>query len=366
MSEIRNHPVAGAGRRPLRAQAGWRVRAAVAIVATLAFGAPAVSVAGGDLCPDTGRYERHDGWGKLPEGRKWGSTSAIYPANDGKHIWVAERCGANLCAGTDADPVLLFDLDGNLVRSFGKGLIAWPHGMYVDAQDNVWVTDAVGYAPVPPGWGHVVRKFSPEGRLLMTLGTQGVAGNGRHNLRKPNAVLVAPDGNIFVADGHGSAPGEPTNNRIVKFSPQGEYLMEFGTAGSGRENIDEPHAMAMDSQGRLFIADRQNSRIQIFDQTGKHLATWTQFGRPSGLFIDKDDVLYATDSESNTVRNPGWRRGIYIGSARDGFVTAFIPDPERDPDHSATSGAEGVAVDANGNVYGAEVGPRQVVKYIRK
>ncbi|MBI1396988.1 MAG: hypothetical protein GC151_13510 [Betaproteobacteria bacterium] len=345
------------------------VRAQLAVAAALALvtvAGPLSSTASADPCVAKNPYERHDGWGRLPDGRKWGATSAIYPANDGRHIWVAERCGANLCAGSDVDPILLFDLQGNLVRSFGAGMFAWPHGIFVDSQDNVWVTDAVGYAPVPKGWGHVVYKFSPEGRLLMTLGTKGVPGNGRHTLRKPNDVLVAPDGSIFVADGHASNPGEPTNNRIVKYAPDGTYLMEFGMPGSSREEFNEPHALAMDSQGRLFVADRQNSRIQIFDQSGKHLATWTQFGRPSGLFIDRNDVLYATDSESNAQRNPGWRRGIYIGSAKDGFVTAFIPDPEPDPDHSLTSGAEGVAVDGQGNVYGAEVGPRQVVRYERR
>lgn len=311
-------------------------------------------------------YEAQPGWGKLPEGREWGATSAIYPANDGRHMWVAERCGANLCVDSDVDPVLLFDLEGNLVRSFGAGLIAWPHGIYVDKDDNVWIADAVGYVPVPEGWGHVVYKFSPEGELLMTLGQRGVAGAGKDTFRKPNDVVVAPNGDIFVADGHGSAPGEPVNNRIVRFAADGTYLGEFGVPGGDRGELNEPHAITMDSAGRLFVADRANSRIQIFDQQGNLQAVWTQFGRPSGLYIDKNDVLYAADSESNTRRNPGWKRGIYIGSAKDGFVTAFIPDPEPDQDNSGTSGAEGVAVDGEGNVYGAEVGPRQVVKYLRK
>lgn len=319
----------------------------------------------GQICLDN-PYDPQPGWGKLPDGRTWGATSAIYPANDGRHVWVAERCGANVCVGSDVDPILLFDLEGNLVRSFGAGLFAWPHGMHVDKDDNVWVTDAVGYAPVPEGWGHVVYKFSPEGELLMTLGQRGVSGDGENTFRKPNDVVVAPNGDIFVADGHGSAPGEPVNNRIVRFAADGTYLGEFGVSGSGRGEIDEPHAIAMDSAGRLFVADRQNSRIQIYDQQGNLQAVWTQFGRPSGLYIDADDVLYAADSESNARRNPGWKRGIYIGSAKDGFVTEFIPDPEPDQDNSGTSGAEGVAVDADGNVYGAEVGPRQVVKYVRR
>ncbi len=310
-------------------------------------------------------YLAYPGWGDLPDGREWGATSAIYPANDGRHMWVAERCGANLCVGSDVDPVLLFDLEGNLVRSFGAGLIAWPHGIFVDADDNVWIADAVGYAPVPDGWGHVVYKFSPEGELLMTLGRKGVAGDGKDTFRKPNDVVVAPDGTIFVADGHGSGPDAPANNRIVKFAPDGTYLMEFGMPGGDDGELDEPHAIAMDSKGRLFVGDRANSRVQIFDQDGNHLDTWTQFGRPSGLYIDADDILYVADSESNARRNAGWKRGIRIGSVEDGFVDAFIPDPEPNQDESGTSGAEGVAVDAEGNVYGAEVGPRQVVKYVR-
>ena len=216
-------------------------------------------------------YTRGEAWGKLPEPREWGSTSAIYPANDGKHIWVAERCGANVCVDSEADPILLFDLDGNLVRSFGRGLIAWPHVIHVDADDNVWVADAVGYRPVPDGWGHVVYKFSPEGELLMTLGSKGEAGSGKELLRKPCDVLVAPDGSIFVADGHGSGGDRPLNSRIVKYSADGTYLMEFGSAGSGYGEFKEPHALAMDSEGRLFVADRGNRRIQIFDQEGNFI-----------------------------------------------------------------------------------------------
>ncbi|MAT83215.1 MAG: hypothetical protein CMD39_02885 [Gammaproteobacteria bacterium] len=335
----------------------WFQLGAAAAALTLLTGAA-------QQCVDS-PYLAYPGWGDLPDGREWGATSAIYPANDGRHIWVAERCGANLCVGSDVDPVLLFDLEGNLVRSFGAGLIAWPHGIFVDADDNVWIADAVGYAPVPDGWGHVVYKFSPEGELLMTLGRKGVAGDGKDTFRKPNDVVVAPDGTIFVADGHGSGPDAPANNRIVKFAPDGTYLMEFGMPGGDDGELDEPHAIAMDSKGRLFVGDRANSRVQIFDQDGNHLDTWTQFGRPSGLYIDADDILYVADSESNARRNAGWKRGIRIGSVEDGFVDAFIPDPEPNQDESGTSGAEGVAVDAEGNVYGAEVGPRQVVKYVR-
>lgn len=329
------------------------------LAALIVAGIPVISLAQ-NSAPNP--YETIEGWAELPDNRTWGSTSAIYPTNDGRHIWVAERCGTNLCVGSDVDPVLLYDLDGNLVRSFGSGMITWPHGMYVDADDNVWIADAVGYAPVPEGIGHTIMKFSPEGELLMRLGKEGVAGDGTDVFNKPSDMLVAPNGDIFVADGH-DAGG---NNRIVKLDSEGNYLMQWGETGGDHGQFRDPHALAMDSEGRLFVADRGNSRLQIFSQAGEHIATWTQFGRPSGLFIDENDILYSADSESNARRNGGWKRGIRIGSAKDGFVTAFIPDPEPDQDNSGTSGAEGVAVDVWGNIYGAEVGPRAVRKYVRK
>lgn len=299
-------------------------------------------------------------WAELPDGRSWGSTSAVYPAPDGLSIWVAERCGANSCADSDVDPVLRFDLDGNLMTSFGAGMIYWPHGMHVDREGNVWVADAVGYGPEPEGRGHEIIKFSPEGEVLMRLGEIGNPGESETQFLRPSDLLVAPDGSLFVVDGH-HADG---NNRVVKFDAEGNYLLEWGGTGTANGEFRDPHALAMDSQGRLFVGDRANSRLQIFTQQGEHLETWHQFGRPSGLFIDENDVLYSADSESNTARNSGWRRGIYIGSARTGFVTAFIPDPEPDPDNSGTSAAEGVAVDALGNLYGAEVGPRMLRKYV--
>lgn len=334
-------------------------RAVVVLCAT----APLLAASGGPIAAQDNPYVvASEAWGELPAGRTWGATSAVYPGPDGRTIWVAERCGANTCIGKPDLPVIFqFDLDGRRLREFGAGLFAWPHGMFVDREGNVWVTDAVGFGQQPEGLGHVVYKFSPDGQLLMTLGRKGVAGSGPDTFNQPSDVLVAPNGDIFVADGHGAGG----NNRIVKFSKDGKFLKEWGETGEGPGQLRDPHDLAMDSQGRLFVADRANNRIQIFDQDGNHIASWTQFGRPSGVYIDANDVLYVADSESNARRNPGFRRGIYIGSARTGEVTAFIPDPEPDPDNSATSGAEGVAADAEGNIYGAEVGPMTLRKYTR-
>ena len=303
-------------------------------------------------------FRAQPGWGDI--GREWGATSAVYTTPEG-NVWVAERCGENTCIGhDDLDTVFLFDPDGKLLRSFGAGLMVWPHGMHVDFDGNVWVTDARGEA----GRGHQVHKFSPDGELLMSLGKAGVAGDGLDEFNGPSDVLVAPDGSIFVVDGHG-ADG---NNRVMKFDADGNFLKTWGTTGKEDGEFRDPHALAMDSTGRLFVGDRANSRLQIFDQEGNHLETWTQFGRPSGLFIDRHDMLYSADSESNATwaGNRGYARGIRIGSAFDGWVTMFIPDPNPDPDNAGTTAAEGVAVDRDGNIYGAEVGPQQVVKYTRR
>src|SRR6185295_3270503 len=311
-------------------------------------------------------YQTIENWAKLPEGRTWGATSAVEIAPDGKSVWVAERCGANSCAGSSLPAVLKFDETGNLVKSFGAGMFIFPHGIHVDKEGNVWVTDGVppgAASPANAGKGHIVVKFSPEGKVLLTLGKTGVAGDGPDTFNQPSDVITGANGDIFVADGHGGN----TNARIVKFDKNGKFIKSWGKKGTGPGEFDTPHSLALDSRGRLFVADRANNRIQIFDQDGKFLEEWKQFSRISGLYI-RNDVLYAADSESNTTRHPGWKRGIRIGSAKDGKVTAFIPDPNPNADSGAgagTSAAEGVAVDEKGNIYGAEVGPRALKKYVK-
>jgi streptogramin lyase len=315
-------------------------------------------------------YRAIENWAQLPEGRTWGSTSAVDIDPDGTSVWVGERCGAFAppnqlkagvpfaCEGSKLDPILKFDASGRLVKSFGAGLTIFPHGIHLDREGNVWLTDGVG----KDGKGHQVFKFSPDGKLLLTLGKAGVAGAGLDAFNAPSAVYVAPNGDVFVADGHGGN----TNARIVKFSRDGKFIKTWGKKGSGPGEFDTPHALAMDSQGRLFVGDRNNNRIQIFDQEGKFIAEWKQFSRPSGVFIDRNDTIYVADSESESVRNsnPGWKRGIRVGSARTGEVTALIPDPVEKI--TGTSAAEGVAADRMGNIFGAEVGPKRLMKYVKR
>ncbi len=333
---------------------------------------------------------------KLPEGRTWGSTSAVDIDKDGKSIWVAERCGQNSCLDratgkmSDLPTVLKFDSTGKLVKSFGAGLLIFPHGIHVDKDGNVWVTDGQDDAPVPargaggagrgaagaeggraaapagpvgprPGatHGNQVFKFSPDGKVLMTLGKTGGAASPDY-FYQPNDVITAPNGDIFVSEGHGAG-----NNRVLKFDKAGTFIKEWGKLGTGPGDFDQPHALAFDSKGLLYVGDRNNNRVQVFDQNGKFIKEFKQFSRPSGIFI-KNDVLYVADSESESVsrNHNGWKRGLRWGKISDGKVLGFIPDP--DEKATGTSAAEGIAVDTAGNLYGAEVGPKAIKKYTKK
>ena len=231
-------------------------------------------------------------------------VAGIYADPDGKHMWLMDRCGGNNCAGVDVDPILKFDLQGNFVKSFGKGLFGWPHGFFVDHEGNLWVTEGSpagerrGEAGFRIGKGHQVFKLSPEGEVLMTLGEAAVPGDDQTHFNGPSHVLVAPNGEIWVTDGHRGG-----NNRLVKFSSDGTFIMQIGggmeSATAERGLFNDPHHLAMDSRGRLFISDRGNNRIQIFEQEGTFLGLWTHFGRPSSIAIDDQDRIYVVDGTTS-------------------------------------------------------------------
>src|SRR2546422_3113987 len=267
----------------------------------------------GDIQPTNSlpnAYQTIKDWAKMPGTRAWGSTSAVEIDKDGKSVWVAERCGQNSCLDratgqmSPLAPILKFDPSGKLVKSFGEGMLIFPHGIFVDREGNVWVTDGQDNAPQPargegprgeaprgsgpigprPGAtkGNQVYKFSPEGKLLMTLGKPGGAAEPDY-FYQPNDVLVAPSGDIFVAEIHGAGGGF-----IYKFDKTGKFLMNWGrlTGGPepGRGELNQPHSLAMDSKGRLFVASRSCNCMQIFDQNGTFIDQWAQFSRPSGVF----------------------------------------------------------------------------------
>jgi len=312
-------------------------------------------------------YRTVEGWAKLPDGRTWGSTSAVAIDKDGKSIWVAERCGQNNCLNSTLPSVLKFDQSGKMVAGFGAGMVLSPHGIHVDKDGNVWVVDCACTlgrgAAVPTDKGHQIHKFSPTGTQLMSLGKPG-GGKDSAFFYQPNAIVTAPNGDIYVSEGHSSSA--TSNARILVFDKAGTLKKTWGSWGKGVGQMDQPHTLAFDSKGRLFIGDRGNDRVLIVDQNFKILETWYQFSRPSGLWIDKNDVLYVADSESGSVNPPhvAWTRGIRIGSAKTGEVTGFIPDPAVNP--PSTSSAEGIAVDAAGNIYGAEVGQKALKRYDKK
>ena len=299
-------------------------------------------------------------WAPLPDGRVWGSTAGVDIGPDG-HVWAYDRCGdlglgSGGCDSSNVDPILKFDREtGEVLTSFGAGLFVVPHGIHVDSDGNVWVTDFGGNEAGTKG--HQVIKFSPEGEVLMRLGQAGVAGSGPNTFNRPCDVITAPNGDIFVADGHDGQNDNPppgTTGRIMKFTKDGEFIKEWGQLGTAPGEFRTPHALAFDSQGRLFVADRGNHRIQIFDQDGNFIDSYEQFSRISGLFITADDTLYAIDSETNPNNHPGWKTGIRIGNAAEDRVTAFIPPHENEEGGPQGVAGEGVAVDPEGNVYAAE------------
>src|SRR5207249_3185556 len=198
-----------------------------------------------------------------------------------------------------------------------------------DAKGNIWVF----HRNQPP-----ILSFDASGKLLTSFGAD-----------------------MFVTDG----PVANSNGRVMKLSKDGQFIKTWGKKGTAPGELDQPHSIAMDSRGRLFVADRSNSRVQICDQDGRFIDQWKQFGRPSGIYIDRNDNVVVADSQSNSKQNPGYTRGIRIGSARDGKVTALIPFVEPDPEKNNNAGVEGVAIDAKGNVYGAEVSTEMLKKYVK-
>jgi sugar lactone lactonase YvrE len=309
-------------------------------------------------------------WGQLPAGREWGSTAGVDIDPFDGNVWAYERCGAGsfgagapvTCETNPVDPIFKFDRNtGAVLANFGAGLFVTPHGIHVDSTGNVWVTDFAGNDAGTRG--HQVFKFSPTGEVLLRLGIAGKPGSGPGQLNQPNDVITAPDGSIFVADGHNGQNNGPmpegSTGRILKYSADGTFIKEWGRIGALHGEFRTPHALAFDSRGRLFVADRGNHRIEIFDQEGNYLDSFYTFGRISGLFITDDQKLYAIDSESSASSHPNWMNGVRIGTTERDWVDAFIPPFPADTRPYQGAAGEGVAVDADGNVFAAE-GPNSL------
>lgn len=337
-------------------------------------------------------YETVRDWGELPEGRSWGSVPALQIDPDGYSLWVMDRCatkswqssGISSCAGQTLPPIMKFNSrTGKMLLAFGGGLFVFPHALHVDPDGNVWVAESRGATdvelqlfPSSADKGHQVIKFSSTGEVLMTLGIPGQAGDPPERLNQPMDVAVAPNGDIFVAEGdHGGS----TVARISKFSSTGSFIKSWGSVGSAAGQFRVPHGLTFDSEGRLYVADRSNNRIQIFDQDGNYLDEYKQFGRPSDVAIDQNGLLYAVDSESGRRANRGWRKGVRVGRASDGEALYFIPPhfiedtyiwPSGVTSYSEGAAGDALTVDADGNVYTGEVGVGNpvigITKYIKR
>jgi DNA-binding beta-propeller fold protein YncE len=326
-------------------------------------------------------YRLDPGWPTLPagmkgpNGRKWGEVIRVHVAPDG-NIWVFHRCFNDKPAGDascvnrgDANPPLLeFNPAGRLLRTIGPGLFAHPHGFTVDRDGNLWTTDT-NDEPAGPKIGQTVLKLSPSGRVLMTIGTPGVAGTGPETFDRPTGVAIAPNRDIFVSDGHsGNKSGAA---RIVKYSPNGTFIRAWGRLGTEPGNFRDPHDLYVGgTRGYVYVADRQNNRIQVFDQDGAFVTAWRQFGQPSSVFVDKRDNLYvgSTYQDPSTRESPAGpnNRAIVVGDAITGELRYLIPDPGDLAKMTDTgTSASGIAVDDAGNIYAADVGFNNLRKYIR-
>jgi sugar lactone lactonase YvrE len=262
-------------------------------------------------------------------------------------------------------PILHIDASGNVDRRFGNGMFVQAHGFCQDRDGNFWAGDSGPFQdnPATKGRGFQLFKFSPDGKVLLSLGKAGVSKAGTDTFIGPTACAIAPNGDIIVADGHWPRPtdAQQDGDRLVRLKTDGTFVAEYGKMGTAPGEFMGPHALAFDSQGRLFVADRSNNRVQVFDRNMQFVDEWRHFGRPSGIAILKDDTIIVADSESsqfiggppqapegggNVVRNPGWGNGIRIGSAKDGSLRYYVQGTR----------PEGMGADNEGNVFAGLTG----------
>jgi DNA-binding beta-propeller fold protein YncE len=268
-------------------------------------------------------------WANLPAGTNFGECPGV-AVDKNDNVWVFHR---------GAKPIMQFDKNGNLLRTFGDGLIKSAHGIEIDSDGNIWAVDVEQ---------HVVLKFNPQGRVQMVIGRGAGKDDIKDQFNRPTGIAFAANGDMFVSDGY-------VNSRVIKFSRDGDYLTHWGRKGTADGEFDLVHDVALDGAGRVYIADRTNERVQIFDQNGKFLGKWTGIGAPWGLhFAAKENAMYMADGKNNRV----------IKLNLDGQVLGVLGS------YGRTQGkldfAHHLAVDSEGSIYVAEIKNWRVQKFAAK
>ena len=299
-------------------------------------------------------YHVVHGWPLVPDGRILGWVISGVGTDSHGDVFVFHRAGREWPSSDQLDlapiprpTILLFNgRTGALRASWGANVFAMPHGLTVDHEDNVWVTDVALQQ---------VFKFSHDGRLLMTLGERGVAGADTSHFDRPTKVAVAKDGSFYVSDGY-------RNTRVCKFARDGRFVLQWGTKGSGPGEFDLPHGIALDASGRVYVADRNNARVQIFDAGGRFLNEWkgTQFGRPFDVAVAGDGTVFIADG-GDIPDQPPDRSSIVVvrsdGRVIERFGSFGVYDGQLYRAHD-------LAVSKDGAVYVGDAGGR-VQKFVR-
>lgn len=290
--------------------------------------AASLASAADEPAPPAPAMQPVSGWPEVPSSISFGAVSAV-ATDSADRVFVFHR---------GKHPIVVFDRTGRFLRSWGDGLVKKAHGLRIDHNDDVWITD-IG--------DHLVRKFAPDGKLLMTLGIPGKPGIGPYQFNQPTDVAVRPSGDFFVTDGYGNA-------RVVVYSKEGRYLKEWGKKGKGDGEFHLPHAICLDGRGRIYVGDRENDRVQLFDPEGKFLASWPQGGAPFGLGLAKDDRLFVADGRAHrvTVLDPTGKPLTHWGQEGTGPGQFLLP--------------HAVCLDSHGDIYVAEINSKRVQKFTAK
>ncbi len=297
------------------------------LIGTLAVTTIAMGAIGGARVREAGAYQRVDHWGQLPAGTTWGVMTAVgVDASDNVYAFQRDE---------PSSKVMVFDAQGKYLRTWGENTFTYPHGLRVLRDGSVWLTDRQSQQ---------IFRFDPTGTLLLTIGRKGVAGDNdsKDAFNGVSDVVMAPDGDLFASDGEGG------NNRVVKLTKDGAFIKSWGTKGAGQGQLSTPHCIAMDAKGRVWVCDRGNKRMQIFDQEGQYVGQVADVGTPVSIAFGRDDTAYvASGAPENmvTILGPDGR----VRERIDGFDTPH-----------------GIAVDSTAAIYVAESFGKAILKYARR